>query len=250
MSRIAMAAVLGLLATGCVSVSHVQTADTLGQGNFQFALEPGAAGVAVLSDQEPSVFPHVDLALRYGVLDRLDLGVRFGMSLVELQSKVLLTSPEDPDTAISVAPSFMSMLIQLNQGEDDFRYTNVALPVLVGFKTAGGSELVLGPRVTFTRFSSQTVVSNGNIFSAGGSVGYAFRVAEGFRVMPEVGILVPLVGVEDTGTSDSNVRAGFNGGFVQFKLGLLFGGGRPIQKEQAVDESSEESVAPAEQAPY
>ncbi|MBN1204133.1 MAG: hypothetical protein JXB05_04320 [Myxococcaceae bacterium] len=249
MSRIALAAVMSLLATGCASISHVQTADTLGQGNFQFALEPGAMGVASLADQDAKPIPHVDLAMRYGVTDRLDLGVRVGSSMVELQGKVLLTAPDDPDMAVSLAPSVMSMLLRL-AGLDDLTYTNLALPVLVGFKMDGGSELVLGPRVTLTRFTTSAEDGSANIISAGGSLGYALRVAEGLRVMPEVGILFPLVGVADTSSTGSTVSAGFNGGFVQFKLGLLFGAGRPFKQIQEESESSGESVAPAGPALY
>lgn len=247
MSRIAVVAVMGLLATGCVSISHVQTADTLGKGRFQFAMEPGLAGAAVFAGDNSGVvpYPHVDLAMRYGVTDRVDLGVRFGSSLVELQSKFLLTSPENPDKAISVAPSVMTVFLGSDEEDaDNSRYTNLALPVLIGFKTDGGSELVVGPRAILTRVSSQTdgVSSSANLISIGGSVGYALRVANGFRVMPEVGVSYPVVGSVNDG-SDSKAIAGFTGGMVQFKLGLLFGAGRPIRK------SEEAPPAPASPAP-
>ncbi|WP_224360535.1 hypothetical protein [Hyalangium versicolor] len=235
--RVAVAALaVGVLSTGCVSISQVQTADTLGTGKFQFAIEPGMAGAAVFAQDDTSIdgsvyYPHVDLGLRYGVADRVDLGVRFGSSLVELQTKFLLTHPNDPDKAISLAPSAMALLGSI--GEDELSYINLALPVLVGFKTSGGSEFVLGPRVSLARVGvDDTSVS---IISAGASVGYALRVAEGFRLMPEVAVSYPLIGSVDT-SSDSDVVGGFNGGFVQFKLGFLFGAGRPINRS-AVDEN-------------
>jgi hypothetical protein len=217
---------VGLLGTGCVSISQVQTADTLGTGKFQFAVEPGLAGAAVISDSGNGdggvYYPHVDLGLRYGITETVDLGVRFGSSLVELQAKVLLTSPEDPDKAVSLAPSVMGLL--LGSGSDNVSYLNAALPVLVGFKSLNGSELVLGPRLALTRVSAGDV--SANIISAGTSVGYALRVTNGFRLMPEVALSYPLVGSVST-ASDSDVVSGFNGGFVQVKLGFLFGAGRP-----------------------
>lgn len=65
-----------------------------------------------------------------------------------------------------------------------------------------------------------------------------------------MGISFPVVGTLDTSTSDSEARAGFDGGFVQFKLGLLFGSGRPIKrKEEAPPASAESSEQPATPAP-
>lgn len=236
------AALVMTFGTGCVSVSHVQTADTLGSGKFQFAIEPGVGGAAIIDSDVGGgslYYPHVDLAARYGVSDSVDLGVRFGSSLVELQSKFLLTDSRDPNKAISLAPSVMGVFF--GSGDDDvdgsISYVNLAVPLLVGFKTSGGSELVLGPRLSGTRISGSALDGGAavNILSVGASVGYALRVTEGFRLMPEVGVSVPVLGEVNTTQSDSEVASGFGGGFVQFKLGFLFGGGRPINRNSNID---------------
>ncbi|MFP2932362.1 hypothetical protein ACLESO_45855 [Pyxidicoccus sp. 3LG] len=153
---VAGAALLMGLGTGCASVSHVQTADTLGAGKFQFAIEPGVGGAAVISDDAGTgglYYPHVDFAMRYGVADSVDLGVRFGSSLVELQSKFLLTDSRDPNKAISLAPAVSGVFFGSDES-DSVSYVNLQLPLLVGFKTKGGSELVLGPRISGTRISA------------------------------------------------------------------------------------------------
>lgn len=239
--------VAGVLGTGCASISHVQTADTLGAGKFQFALEPGAGGAAVLTNVEGAedgvYYPHVDLAVRYGVTDTVDLGVRFGSSLVELQGKFLLSRLDDTGKAISLAPALMGYSAS-SQG-DRVSYVNVAVPVLIGLKTTGGSELVLGPRVVGTRVSlssSDGTEGNFNVLSVGASVGYALRVGEGFRLLPEVGFTVPVVGAVDTNETDSDVVSGFGGGFVQFKLGFLFGQGRPISQAAPLGDMKAEGI--------
>jgi hypothetical protein len=240
---VAGAALVAVCGTGCVSVSHVQTADTLGSGKFQFAIEPGVGGAAIIDTDSGTggslYYPHVDLAARYGVSDGVDLGVRFGSSLVELQSKFLLTDSQDPNKAISLAPSVMGVFIGsgADETEGSLSYVNVAVPLLVGFKTRGGSEFVLGPRITGTRLSGSALEDNAavNILSVGASVGYALRVTEGFRLMPEVGVSVPVLGEVNTSQTDSEVASGFGGGFVQFKLGFLFGGGRPIHRDTRID---------------
>jgi len=231
---------MGLLAIGCVPLSQVQTADTLGRGNFQFAVEPGMGGATVLTQGNSTSFtyPHVDVAFRYGVLDRLDLGVRAGSSLVELQSKFLLTPPGDPDLAISVAPSVIPLVTLSDDEGFRSRSTHWMLPVLVGFKTENGSEFVLGTRAQLTRvsYTSDGVSSHNDIFSIGGSLGCAIRVSNRLRVMPEVGLSFPV------GLWGSKVNAEPDGGFLQVKFGLLFGTGRPLQRQEELlpDDSWEE----------
>ena len=104
-SSILMLAAL-VLASGCASIGSMQTADTLGKGNFQFAVEPGVWGATSISeDVDGFAVPHLDFAARYGVSETVDIGARLGSSLAELQTKFLLTDVNDPSKAISLAPS-------------------------------------------------------------------------------------------------------------------------------------------------
>src|SRR5690606_5016816 len=48
-AKMSAAAVLALGSTGCPSIGTVQKADTLGQGNWEVSIEPGAYGVKVES---------------------------------------------------------------------------------------------------------------------------------------------------------------------------------------------------------
>ena len=97
----------------------------------------------------------------------------------------------------------------------------------MGLKTRGGSELVFGPRLANATFFGVSGEGGGvvNIVSAGASVGYAARLGKSFRLMPELAVLVPLVGASalDDG---SDAAVGFSGGMVQLKVGFIFGEGR------------------------
>lgn len=233
--RLALAVAALALASGCVSIGGVQTADTLGKGNFQFAVEPGVWGAAAIAeDVDGFLLPHVDFTARYGVTDSVDIGARFGSSLLELQTKFLLTDVNDTGKAISIAPSLVGVFF--GAGDDAAGYANVNIPVLIGLKTSGGSELVFGPRI-----SDIIVFGSGNgdggaanLLSVGASIGYAARVSEGFRLMPEVAVLVPVLG---TATGGGDAVAGFNGGLIQFKLGMLFGAGRRAPTPMAEEET-------------
>src|SRR5687768_16316244 len=99
---------------GCASAT-LQTARTNGQGNFQFAVEPGVVYPSLLG----GVFPSLNLSGRYGVSDRVDLGLRLGTSsFYEVQSKFLLTDPADIDgVALALAPS--TTFFTISFGGDD-----------------------------------------------------------------------------------------------------------------------------------
>jgi hypothetical protein len=237
--RLALAVAALALASGCVSIGGVQTADTLGKGNFQFAVEPGVWGAAAIAeDVDGFLLPHVDFTARYGVSDTVDIGARFGSSLLELQSKFLLTDPSDTGKAISLAPSVAGIFVGAGEGVGG--YANVQIPLLIGLKTSGGSEFVLGPRIADSIFFGSGGDGGGiaNILSVGASIGYAARVGEGFRIMPEVALLVPVVGTVSA-NGESDAAAGFTGGLLQFKVGLLFGAGRRAPTAVDAEETEE-----------
>lgn len=205
----------GLLVAACASFSSVQSADTLGRGQVQGAVEPGVWGAVTGRGLE--MVPHVDGAVRVGVTERLDLGVRAGSSFLEAQGKVLLTPPGHRRLAVSLAPSVGGI----------FRATGLvtaSLPVLIGLKLPGAHELVLGPRVqgVFAYDGAQWTT----IVLAGSSVGFLWRITDAFGLLPEVAVLRPIIGAEYANA----VVAGFDvrGVFVQLKLGLLFGRFRPV----------------------
>lgn len=212
-------AALLVLATGCISFSSVQRADTLGAGRLQAAAEPGLWGSA--TPQGVEALPHVDASVRVGVTDRLDLGVRAGSSLLGLEAKVLLTEPGDPRLAMSLAPG-LGGVFAAGSGIGPAGVVGLELPLLVGLKFAGGHELVLGPRVLgLLLFSGQPVQG---LLGFGTSVGFSWQVTEGFALMPEVAVLAPAVGRENA----SRMLQGLNssGVFASVKLGLIFGAPR------------------------
>jgi hypothetical protein len=239
--------ILSLLAAGCASMSNVQTADTLGKGNFQAAIEPGlwggasAAGVAAI--------PHVDASVRFGVSERVDLGVRAGSSFLELQSKFMFTDPENPLWAGSIAPTlggiFASGSSQASMGSSNATgIFNLGVPVLVGLKLRGGHQIILGPRVqTLLVFGSGSPTTV--ILGLGSSVGFAWRLTDNFILLPEVSAVYPVVGGDSTGAIFRDLIAA-GGTFVQFKLGILFGRMRPRAGEDTAPQQRRGQPPPTE----
>lgn len=207
-------------------MSNVQTADTLGKGNFQAGIEPGLWGGA--SSAGVAAIPHVDASVRFGVSDRVDLGVRAGSSFLEFQSKFMFTEPANPNLAVSIAPTLGGIFAtdgsQSTMGASNAAgILNLGVPVLVGFKLRGGHQVILGPRA-----QGLFVFSGGGattILGLGTSVGFAWRLTDNFILLPELAAVFPVVGSEAT----SAIFRGLIGGgtFLQFKLGILFGRFRP-----------------------
>lgn len=226
---------LTLLSSGCASLSNLQTADTLGRGNFQVGVETGtlsaASTVAPVSvaNGNPSFLPHVDVSARFGVSEGVDLGLRAGLSFLELQGKFLFTKPGDQHLAVSLAPTAGGLLLPGTGGAGSpvVGLLNIALPVLIGIKTSGGSELVLGPRLQNLVLLAGTSTVYG--LGAGGSVGFAIRFTENFGLMPEASIVVPLVGASAFASQFTTASVTGNGlFFFQFKIGVLVGRFRPV----------------------
>jgi hypothetical protein len=215
--------------TGCASLSNVQTADTLGKGNVQVGIEPGLWGVA--GNSGATVIPHVDASIRYGVADRVDLGVRAGSSFFELQSKFLLTTPGDPKIAVSIAPTFGGLVAlgTTSGGSGSAGLLNIGLPVLIGFKTRGGSEFVIGPRLqNILLFGSGGGSGAVYLMGLGGSFGFFWRIADKFGLLPEIAAVYPVVGAAAaSGVGSTGLQWLYAEGLMmQFKLGVMIGGGR------------------------
>lgn len=225
MRKMMYAASLALLAAACAPAT-VQTARTNGQGNFQFGIEPGAA-VGVGGGASVGL-PSVNFAGRYGVTDRIDVGGRLGTSAYEIQLKAMLTDPAATDSmAIAIAPS--TTVIGFGGGGASVFYWDTRVPLLLGLPTGGGSEFTFGPmlRPTLVGGGGGGASAGGLLLSAGGQVGYAARLADNFRLVPQIDVSVPVVGAATAsggGTSAGSVDAGIGGGFIGIQLGLLFGG--------------------------
>ena len=237
-------------ASGCLSMGTVQTADTLGKGHFQVAIEPGIYGASV--GTAAGVLPHFDVAFRYGLTERFDLGVRTGSSMLELQTKFLFTDPQSDLLAMSLAPTIGGVYLPLpatgTTPASTTTFFNIGIPLLVGLKHFNGNEVTFGPRINNT-FLVASGTGGGLIylFGVGGSVGYAFAFGETFKLLPEFAVNFPVAATAATSAGSAG-SAGFAGLIYQFKLGIIFGRSShkpsPAEVERPARRQREEDVPP------
>ena len=213
-----------LALTGCATVGTLQTADTLGTGHFQLGIEPSWWG-AVTPDGGAG-FVHMGVSGRYGVSDRVDLGGRIGSAGAEILVKVALTDPQTSGPYVSIAPSGGGFAA--TSGGDAAGILAFQVPVLIGFPTAGGSQLVLAPKIhEYLILAGSGGDSAGvSMTSLGASLGYAARLGPGFRLLPEVAFVYPVLGAAGMSGQDSQVDFLGEGVLMQVSLGLLLGGDR------------------------
>ena len=214
-----------VLVCGCASITAVQTADTVGRGNLQWAIESGIQGVSPRDAETGFAWPHIDIGARYGVTDRVDVSARMGQSVLELGGKVLLTPPERR-IALSVGATAGGLVMFYSVTNLQFGALSAATPVLLGVKL-GPNELVLGARAHY--LAAMGVVLTHSL-GAGGSLGFALRVSPNFIVMPEVGFTVPLL-ARLPPESPRFVRAYANGPLIQLTIGMLLGHTRTSHPE-------------------
>ena len=203
----------GVLAGGCAP-TLTQTARTNGAGRLQVAVEPG---VSVTGEQDARVTtPSVDVSARYGVTDRVDVGVRFGPYMGEVQTKVMLTDPAVREgVAMAVAPS-LTLLGGNALGLGSF-FGRLTVPLVVDVPV-GAHRFVGGARLSQVVAPGDAGGANrGWQLSAGVSAGFALSLGSFVQLLPEVGLDVPVLGV-------ATVLPGPRAPQLGFRVGVLFGG--------------------------
>lgn len=235
---------------GCATMGTLQTANSLGAGAFQFAVEP-AAEVVVATAAGGSgfvAFPRLDLAVRYGITDQVDISGRLGVSGLELGAKVQFTDPYNRKLVVSVAPAVGGFGFATNEG--GFGVLNLTLPLLVGIGVGPHLEhqVVIAPRVAdWLVFGAVTGTGAAvNALLLGGSIGFVAKLHDKFRLLPELSFMYPVLATGTVTGGGSSTEALGNGFFLQFSVGvLLFGGGGPAPKKLETDPMPPDETTPA-----
>ena len=216
MTRSLLLAVVAL-ATGC-AISAGQTARTNGQGNVQVGVEPGVLGAA--AGGTAAVAPAMNVAVRYGVSDTMDLGGRIGTNGLEFQTKFQVT--EDDGVIISPAPSVELWFFAAGGAGGGF--LGVPVPLLIDVPV-GDNALVIGPRVHPRLAFGAGGGAAASVFtlSGGTTIGYAAKTSEGLKIFPELGFEIPLVAAAAAAGAGAGAVGVGTGVVFDFRVNLLIG---------------------------
>jgi hypothetical protein len=214
-ARVLIWSALSVLLAGCPSVSTLGLARTLDKGKSQFFVAPEAVGFAMTSAGATTRFiaPQIEVGARYGVNDRVELGAKAWLVGAAVDGKFALMKSADMgsgmDVSVDVGAAFLNLTANGTSTTTSQSLLTLNVPLLVGFNL-GGHQLVLGPKVV-------DMVTFGTAF-LGSSVGFAFKVSETFRLLPELSAVYPVL-------ASAGGQPGEPGGvWYQAALGFLFGG--------------------------
>ncbi len=168
--------------TGCSTYTVVGRAHTVEPGHVELLAAAGASGIAV-EHADPGLYPRFEVGGRYGVSERLALGLRVedsgGLATARIQ---ILRAPAgrlglEVLAAPGVAYTYPDKL-------------SVELPILFGLNLRGGHELVVAPRVVETlNFGEANLGRPAQFVFVGGSVAFVWQCLPSVALVPELGVL-------------------------------------------------------------
>lgn len=208
---------------GCVASGSVQQANTLGKGGWEISQEMSLQGGA--NNYSVDVFTAVNMAVRVGVSERVDLLTRFGHNGIYVGTKFQLTDPKKPAFVVSLAPMIGGGW--WTNGGVDVGFQTFDLPIIIGVHMPGDHQFVFGSRVldTFAWGVQDGEWRTGNVVGLGGFAGVVIKVTPWFRIMPELAMLVPL-GKGVPGVGGGNFTYGGTDVMMQGTIGAMFGPSR------------------------
>lgn len=216
---------LGLL-TGCPSFTTMGTARTMPKGKGQLYFATGAITMADFQRDATTgadssfTLPSFEVGGRYAVTDGVEVGGKVWPLGAELNGKFALARSPTPDAGLNLAIAPAASVYAFSAGSSQAAtYAWLHAPLLLGLSVPGGSELTIGPRA-----SAMLVRAGGDSLTViwlGGSLGYAWKVGDGFRILPEVTFSYPAHASTPTSSvTDLDPR----GAIVQVNVGFLLGG--------------------------
>ena len=172
-------AIVALVAgmTSCASISTMQTARTTEQGSFGF----GAGGSVVKFDTEIAdstvslAGPLMEVMLRYGVTDKLDVGFKAGLiGTTGLDAKYMLVGDHESVFALSAGASAGYLSGDINGSE--FSIIDFSVPVYASIHPTSWFSVYATPRYLLRITSDVDGSITGNWFGTTAGVRLGGRV--------------------------------------------------------------------------
>lgn len=175
------AAFCSLMLSSCVSMSTMQTARTLGQGNSQ-----GAIGVSKISYEFVSLEDTIDastftgeLDWRYGVTDKLDVGAKaslIGTSGAYAKYQFL----GDKESVIAGSGGLGLGFLTIESGEGEFatksRTTDFYIPLFFSYHPTDWVGIYTSPRYTLRN------IKNSDVSESSSSTSHWYGATTGIRL--------------------------------------------------------------------
>jgi len=192
--------------SGCVSYSLLKDARALDPGAFRLDVAGGGSVIVPRSGATPDApRPSFDvgnandlfafeLQARYGIARGWDIGLKTGLTNLELNSTVQLVRRKAFDVALAPAVQYAFGSNGDDRGWGTYLF-KMPMPIDFRFGQGGEHALVFAPTIAKALGSGNGKNSGYNVDTlfAGGTVGVSFKLGP-LRLIPEIAIYTPLAG--------------------------------------------------------
>jgi hypothetical protein len=161
------------------------------------------------------------VGLRYSVTDHVEVGAKAWLVGGALDAKVALLRSESEETGLNIALDPGISYLGFGLGSASAGLLTVYFPVMFGYRF-NAHEIIVAPKLV--GMVGSLGGGTGAVLFGGSSVGFAPRLAPGFRLMPEVSFLTPVAGAVAGGGESGSANLLSSNFVVQVGLGVLFGG--------------------------
>ncbi len=185
---------LTIALSGCIGVTTQHTATPIPVGDVEIGVIAGAYGATVTEEttgESASAFvPNVEFAVRVGLTENSDLGVKITGPTVTLDYNHAVINQEN--FALSLDPTLTIFYFSID-GESFF-WMHTMLPVLADIVKTERIKLMAGAKVGYIYASvgsDDVEGASSDGLTLGGTVGAKFNLTQSFAVMPAFDVLLP-----------------------------------------------------------
>jgi hypothetical protein len=186
---------LAIVSTGCASFSTHLTPRPTSQGKTEID-----AHVDVLAftddDGTRAVLPNVEMSIRYGLSDTVDIGGKLNAAGVEMNSRVALVLSDGFD--LGVVPGAGVLAASGTAGHPQVVLLTFGMPLLAGVRVTPTTTLLLGAKFSVHIATGKPenndvgFASSGEVvLYPGGVIGLELMLTDNFALFPEINFLFP-----------------------------------------------------------
>jgi hypothetical protein len=183
-----------ILWTGCASFSTHLTPRPTTKGKTELDAHVNVYAYTA-DDGDRRVFPNVELGLRYGLSDTVDIGGKVNAGTVELNSRIALILTDSFD--LGIVPSAGIVAFDASSGHRQAGIVTFGAPILAGVHVGSTTTLLLGAKI-IAAISTIEVEEDGRttnsgelVFYPGGVVGFELMLTDNFALFPELNFHFP-----------------------------------------------------------
>ncbi len=199
-----------MMLSSCVSMSSMQTARTLGQGNTEVAVGVSRVSYEFLSDtdtiENKALIGEIDW--RYGITDKLDVGARASLiGTSGAYAKYQFLGDDESPIAGSVGASLGFLNIEI--GDSKSRTTDFSIPLFFSYHPTDWVALYTSPRYTLRN------IKNSDTTGSEGSTSHWYGATTGVRLGKKVAPFLEysIFGSGDATQPLSQITGGISIGF-------------------------------------